>query len=199
MLGPIINHHISKYQGQNSALVEKLLASLYVDDLVTSTPDPHSAYEFYLEGRKLMAAGGMNLRKWHSNSQELLERIESLSVGTSNQIAANVIEEDNTYIKTMIGPNVSKHFQGLTKVLGVPWNTPLDVLTFEFDELIEYANSLMVNKRSILKLAAKIFDPLGLISPFVIQLKMLFQTKCIQQLDWDDPLSCELVQGGGRF
>ena len=67
--------------------------SLYVDDLVTSTPDAHSAYEFYLECRKLMAAGGMNLRKWHSNSLELLERIKSLPVGTSlnpNHIATNV-------------------------------------------------------------------------------------------------------------
>ena len=78
-------------------------------------------------------------------------------------------------------------------MLGVPWNTSLDVLTFEFDKLIEFANSLMVNKCSILKLAAKIFDPLGLISPCVIQLKMLFQTLCIQQLDWDDPLSGKLL------
>ena len=140
--------------------------------------------------------GGMNLRKWHSNSSELLERIKSLPVGTilnPNHIATNVIEEDDTYVKTMIGPNVSKQSRELTKVLGIPWNSSLDVLTFEFDELIEYANSLIVNKRSILKLAAKIFHPLGLISPFVIQLKMLFQTLCIQQLDWDDPLSGELL------
>ena len=84
------------YQGQSSELVEKLQASLYVDDFVTSTPNAHSAYEFYLECRKLMAAGGMNLRKWHSNSSELLERIKSLPVGTSlnpNHIATNEIEE----------------------------------------------------------------------------------------------------------
>ena len=93
----------------------------------------------------------------------------------------------------MIGPNVSKQSRELTKVLGFPWNSSLDVLTFEFGELIEYTNSLIVNKCSILKLAAKIFDPLGLISPFIIQLKMLFQTLCIQQLDWDDPLSGELL------
>ena len=93
----------------------------------------------------------------------------------------------------MIGPNVSKQSRGLTKVLGVTWNSSLDVFTFEFDELIEFANSLLVNKRSILKLAAKIFDSLGLISPFVIQLKMLFQTLCIQQVNWDDPLSSELL------
>ena len=65
--------------------------------------------------------------------------------------------------------------------LGVPWNSSLDVLTFEFDELIKYANSLMVNKYSILNLTVKIFDPLGLISTFVIQIKMLFQFLPIHQ------------------
>ena len=63
-----------------------------------------------------------------------------------------VIEEDDTYVKTMMSPNISKQSQGLTKVLGVPWNSSLDVFTFEFGELIEYASSLVVNKHSILKL-----------------------------------------------
>ena len=92
----------------------------------------------------------------------------------------------------MTGSKVSKHSQGLTKVLGVTWNSLFDVLTFKFNEL-EFANSLLVNKCSILKLAAKIFDQLGIISPFVIQLKMLFKTLCTQQVNWDDPLSGELL------
>ena len=83
VLGAVLNHHISKYLGHNSTIAEKLQMSLYVDDLVTSTPDIHSAYEFYLESRKIMAAGGMNLRKWHSNSSELLDKIKSLPVSTS--------------------------------------------------------------------------------------------------------------------
>ena len=37
--------------------------SLYIDDLVTSTPDIHSVYAFYLEFWQIMALGGMNLRK----------------------------------------------------------------------------------------------------------------------------------------
>ena len=83
VLGAVLNHHISKYLGHNSTTAEKLQMSLYVDNLVTSTPDIHSAYEFYLESQKIMAAGGMNLRKWHSNSSELLDKIESSPVSTS--------------------------------------------------------------------------------------------------------------------
>ena len=111
VLGAVLNHHISKYLSHNSTIAEKLQMSLYVDDLVTSTPDVHSAYEFYLDSRKIMAAGGMNLRKWHSNSLELLDKIESSPVSTrlnTSQMTTGVTEEDNTYVKTMIGPNVSK-------------------------------------------------------------------------------------------
>ena len=41
------------------------------------------------------------------------------------------------------------------------------------------------NSTSVLKLTAKIFDPLGFVSPFVIQLKILFQMLCQDKLDWD--------------
>ena len=69
-------------------------------------------------------------------------------VSSDNEVSPKVIEEDDTYMKTMMGPNISKQSKGLTKVLGVPWNSSLDVFTFEFCELIEYASSLVVNKRS---------------------------------------------------
>ena len=102
-------------------MAEKLHLSLYV---MISTIDVHSAYEFYLESQKIMAEGGMNLRKWHSNSLELLDKIKSSPVSTNlntSQMTTGVTEEYNTYVKTMIGPNVTKQFQGLAKVLRVTW------------------------------------------------------------------------------
>ena len=71
-----------------------------MDDLVTSTPDVERAYNFSLESKRVMADGGMNLRKWHSNSLELLERINSdLRESDQRQIPApsQLVEEDNTY------------------------------------------------------------------------------------------------------
>ena len=35
---------------------------------------------------------------------------------------------------------------------------------------------------------AKIFDPLGVISPVTFQMKVLFQELCKQKINWDDPL-----------
>ena len=47
---------------------------------------------------------------------------------------------------------------------------------------------MSVTKRSLLKVTARIFDPLGLISPFVVKLKILFQTLCAESVAWDEPL-----------
>ena len=54
--------------------------------------------------------------------------------------------------------------------------------------MIDYSANLPNSKRSILKVTSKIFDPLGLLSPFVIQLKILFQTLCKEGSRWDDLL-----------
>ena len=59
---------------------------------------------------------------------------------------------------------------------------------FNLQELMDYSASLPSSKRSILKITSKIFDPLGFLSPFVIQLKVLFQTLCKKGSHWDDLL-----------
>ena len=52
------------------------------------------------------------------------------------------------------------------KILGLSWDVIKDEFRFDFTELIAYVKSLPPTKRSLLKASAKLFDPLGLISPF---------------------------------
>ena len=59
---------------------------------------------------------------------------------------------------------------------------------FDFSELIKFVRSLTPSKRSLLWVTAKIFDPLGLLAPFVIHLKVLFQLLCTNQCAWDELL-----------
>ena len=40
--------------------------------------------------------------------------------------------------------------------------------------------------------SAKIFDPLGVLSPFVIKLKSFFQQLCVEKVDWDEDLQGQL-------
>ena len=95
------------------------------------------------------------------------------------------------------GEGVSSHFivggnnQGADqcKLLGIMWNSNSDEFIFCFSELIDLVSKLPNSRRSLLKVTASIFDPLGLLSPFVIKLKLLFQTLCHRKLGWDEPLT----------
>ena len=48
-------------------------------------------------------------------------------------------------------------------------------------------------KRDILKFIASIYDPLGIINPVVVQMKILFQDICFSKLKWDEPLSIHFL------
>ena len=82
----------------------------------------------------------------------------------------------------------------IVKVLGIKWNTFTDEFYFSLEELYNYGKSLPDNRRSVLKFTAKIFDPLGIMSPFIIRLKMFFQVLCTEKLDWDALLQGEKLK-----
>ena len=80
------------------------------------------------------------------------------------------------------------------KVLGIGWNEDDDVLVFLFGSLRNAAKIEPVTKRVVLSLSAKQYDPLGLLSPNVLLLKIIFQCLCKSKADWDAPLDDELKE-----
>ncbi|XP_070075755.1 uncharacterized protein [Drosophila takahashii] len=75
------------------------------------------------------------------------------------------------------------------KVLGLYWHPGNDVLTYN----VGLAANPDCTKRQVLSDVSRIFDPLGLLAPIVIQFKILFQKLWLLNLDWDDPLSTKLA------
>ena len=51
-----------------------------------------------------------------------------------------------------------------------------------------------ITKRTLLCIAASIFDPLGFLSPYVIKFKMIFQWLCVNRVEWDEPLSGDTLK-----
>ena len=51
----------------------------------------------------------------------------------------------------------------------------------------------MLQKRIILKFVASIFDPLGIVAPAVVKIKLLFQKLCLLKIDWDLTLREDLI------
>ena len=80
------------------------------------------------------------------------------------------------------------------KSLGVGWNCESDDLFFNIQDLIEFAKNLPLTKRSFLRLTAKIYDPLGMLSPFIVQMKCFLHVICQEKIDWDEPLHGDLLK-----
>jgi len=77
------------------------------------------------------------------------------------------------------------------KILGVNWNTTSDSLTFQIGEALhERADT----KRTFLKAAATVFDPLGLIAPFLMRMKLLFQSLWMKNVGWDESLPPDIQE-----
>ena len=202
ILGAVISHHLQSYKTLHPSVKEQIEDCLYVDDLITGTGTVEQGVELYQRAKGIMKEAGLNLRKWNSNSSALLTKIaemESVSNTTSARTVVepqqeSVSEEEESYSKCRAGLLHPTCEGEHSKLLGVAWNSHTDQLLFKFDELIDYASSLPPTKRSILKITAKIFDPLGLLGPFVIRLKLMFRRLCMEKVDWDEVLEKELVK-----
>ncbi|XP_040066702.1 uncharacterized protein LOC120840312 [Ixodes scapularis] len=119
----------------------------------------------------------MELRKWNTNSSQLQNLL--------NQKKGNV---DNSPQITSIKSHE------VTKVLGLVWDKTTDSFTFSSDHLLEILSTNMTTKRFVLRASARIFDPLGFLSPYVIRVKILFQRIWQHGLGWDEELPEALRQ-----
>lgn len=82
----------------------------------------------------------------------------------------------------------------ITKVLGLLWIPSSDIFTFN---VIPQDNPC--TKRNVLSELARIFDPLGLLSPITLFIKYLMQQLWVLGLDWDDPVPDNLLKSWVRY
>nr|CAD2175811.1 unnamed protein product [Meloidogyne enterolobii] len=77
------------------------------------------------------------------------------------------------------------------KILGLCWNTDSD--SFEI-KIKPFPPTPILTKRKILAFIASHFDPLGLITPLILPLKIFMQSLWENKLKWDDQLPVDLVE-----
>ncbi|UYV67785.1 hypothetical protein LAZ67_5002051 [Cordylochernes scorpioides] len=160
------------------------LTDFYVDDLVTGSFSVDEGKNLVQELYGLLSAGGFELRKWTSNVPDVLSLLPNhLRSKRKNRCGYMMSHLRST--NTNIGFEESKEF---VNVLGLQWQPRTDGFTFKGIALP--LNSM--TKRGILSQVAKIFDPLGWISPFTTTIKLILQELWKTGLEWDDPIPEEL-------
>ena len=199
LLNATIHHHITNLKELDGQLASKILKSLYVDDLLSGADEIQSAVELYQTLKDSFALGGFNMRKWVTNSSQLKQEIEktetTVTCTTSTLVESGIQEEDQSYSSSTLTSRET-HSQSTpgTKALGVGWDNEKDVLQFEFGNLRDLLGNSILTKRTVLGTVAKLYDPLGFLSPVTLLLKILFQQLCKARIGWDTPLSTDISQ-----
>ncbi|XP_062710194.1 uncharacterized protein LOC134288672 [Aedes albopictus] len=124
----------------------------YVDDLISGHNSIEEAIELREELDCLLQKGGCRFRKWCSNSLPVLASLPPELRWTQSSLKFDPEES--------------------IKTLGIRWEPEADL--FRFDDSVTTQNK-PPTKRTILSTIAQLYDPLGLISPVVVQTKILMQ------------------------
>ena len=180
ILTETIQYHLTRYLLTEPLRVKQLAESFYVDDFISGVCADDGGFNLYQKAKEIMRAGGFNLRKWKTNSPTLQKRINEAERSSGT-------------------PATHGSEQETVKILGLNWDCKADGLYFDLTEVIVLAKSLPPTRRSILSLSAKLFDPLGLLSPFIIGTKILFQILCKDKVGWDEELKGNLLKRWNRL
>ncbi|CAB4031409.1 Hypothetical predicted protein, partial [Paramuricea clavata] len=152
---------------------KRVMDDMYVDDCLTGADDKEEAVKLQKELTEFMHCAAFNLTKWSSNTEDVLSHVE---------------EKDRA--RNML---IDFREREPLKALGICWNTLTDCFEFHIPQ-----NQFLLHecetKRNMLSDASKIFDPMGLLSPYTIRSKMLFQQLWNRGLQWDEQLPEDILQ-----
>ena len=193
LLNATIKHHMEQYDTEYPELVNLFMRSIYVDDVNYGTDNEDTAFELYMKSKEILAEGGFNLRKFVTNSTKLNHHIGLTEQGFNvSQSSDKVVEEDKSYTKDVLGDR--QCVDGEQKILGVKWNFIQDNLIFDLTELTSVMSGAEASKRHIVGTSTRFYDPLGFMSPVIIQFNPGIM--CEQGLGGMNPLPVSCWQSG---
>ena len=197
LLNATLDHYIRKYEAEDPEFVARFLRAIYVDDVTYGGSDIEDVFQLYLKTKKKrLLEGGFNIWKFVSNDFQLQARIEEEEKHLKSPALNGeykIMEEDATYAKDVLGCKLEDdNFE--QRILGVCWDTARDELLFNVKPVVDLAKKIHVTKRSVVSIAAKFYDPLGIISPITVQLKMMAQNLRLLKIGWDEPLTGETLK-----
>ena len=179
LLGGVIQHLLESCRSTYPVIVEELRRSLYVDDLISGGPTIEKAQELKSTAIEIFAQGTFELHKWHSNDPQL-----------DSPDPRPVVGDEETYAKEQLG--IQR--KGGTFILGLSWDKDSDTIGVTFS-----SEKAEATKRGILGKIARIYDPLGLVSPVTLRGKLLYRDACEAKVAWDAQLPNKLTQDWLRW
>ncbi|KAF0754056.1 Uncharacterized protein FWK35_00018224 [Aphis craccivora] len=157
-----------------TAVQMALRLQTYMDDICTGAETLDEALRLQQDLVKTLMSYGFELKKWSSNTPALLEGIPKIDRASDS---LSFGDEKST-----------------VQVLGLSWRLEEDSLGYDFSEI-----KFTYTKRGVLSVVARIFDPLGFLSPVVLFAKHLMQLIWASGIAWDDKLPPEIEEVWSQF
>ena len=157
------------HQDQFPVAARFIERNFYVDDGITSVANVEDAKRLINDAREVCAKGNLRLHKFICNDREVLSYIPE----TEKTIQEIDLFRDNLSTQ---------------RTLGLEWALDTDMLKFKSS----HVQDKPVTKRGILSTVSQIFDPLGLLSPFILLGKNILQQVNQSGVDWDEEISGDL-------
>lgn len=153
---------------QYPAAAEAILNGSMVDDILGSSPELNNLRSLAEGLQAITHEVGMNLHKWCSNAPA------ALPTGAVTVDAAEITD------KADLAADGSAEYTSL----GLVWKPAGDTLSFKFKSDVQPPYT----KLKLLKLYMAVFDPLGLILPFIMSARILYRDLWKAGADWDTPI-----------
>ncbi|XP_058811251.1 uncharacterized protein LOC131676146 [Topomyia yanbarensis] len=163
-------------QSSHPTAAQVIANDFYMDDLISGTDTIEEGKILCTELLELLQSAGFSLRKWSSNSQEILAHIPADR------------HDERTVLDLDTSPTV--------KTLGLKWEPASDMFGFQVPTWNE---GTIITKRVALSDAARLYDPLGLVGPVIVLAKVFMQELWRNQKSWDEPLEDELQRRWLQF
>ncbi|XP_060875890.1 uncharacterized protein LOC132949125 [Metopolophium dirhodum] len=153
-----------------------LLNDTFVDDILTGANSEADALYCQDQLINLCALAQFELRKWASNNVQLLQMVPPESRAMSVSVLFDSDELSDL------------------KVLGLKWDPSADTFSFKAQP-----SMTQPTKRSVLSDIARVFDPLGLLSPMTFFTKHVMQQLWTSGINWDDPVPSDIASLWARY
>ena len=188
---------------------DTIMQNIYVDDILDSVNDYECAVQLTKDVDEVLACGSIEIQSWIISKDDPNKiNLNKLVTGAdANTVLLTCRKGREVQVKIKDSGEVVE----VQKVLGMNWNYCEDSFSYKVNlnfskkkgncrsepNLLEQdvPNKIpeCLIKRMILSQINGFFDPLGLVSAFIVKAKILWRKLWMGETkDWDDPISPEL-------
>lgn len=157
-----LRHCGDEHESTHPRAANVIKNSFYVDDMMHGEHDERAAISIYHELNEVLDSRGLHLAKWSTNNSIVNQAIN----GTDERTIE--FDKDDT-----------------NAVLGLNWRPSKDVFYFKIKNPPEVNK---ITKRSVVADIARLYDPIGYLSPTILLAKVIIQDLWRSKIDWDEEI-----------